>query len=267
MFSTIALAAVLSNTPAQPAALALTNSRLTYGEFGATRPDTRFLPGDLFFVAFDMENLSIGPDGRVGYTMAMEVTNAKGESMFKPDPVVAEEILPLGGTKLPARAFLILRTDQAPGVYTCKVQVTDSKNKAVQALERKFEVLAADFGLVGLFTSSDMQGSLPTPPVAVAGQKLYVNFALVAFGRDAGGRPDTTVEVRMLENGQTPTLAVPMTMTVPKDIDPKASAVPFQVPLPLNREGSFTMEIKATDKAKNKSVTFTYVVRVLPAAR
>ena len=41
--------------------------------------------------------------------------------------------------------------------------------------------------------------------------------------------------------------------------------MPFRVPLPFNREGNFTVELKASDKTSNKEATITFPVRVLPS--
>src|SRR5262249_53249488 len=63
MIGSLSLAAALALGPAQAGGLSITNIRTTYGELGAVRTDTKYLPGDLFFVAFDVEGLTLSPDG------------------------------------------------------------------------------------------------------------------------------------------------------------------------------------------------------------
>src|SRR5262249_2993740 len=266
MFSSLALAAALSFTPAQTPALALTSARLTYGEYGSTRPDARFLPGDLFYVAFEMENLSMSPEGKVQYIMSMEVADAKNKNLFTSDPPERIEVLPLGGNRLPARAFWGVPQDLAAGMYTCTVKVTDPANKATQKLVQKFEVLPPDFGIVGLYTSVSLperKGEMPAPTTAIAGQSININFHVVGISRDQNKRPQTSVEVRIMENGR-PTLPKPIVMDVPPGLPATDTFCDFQVPLPLNREGNFTMEIKAIDKLKNKTSTQSLAIKVLP---
>src|SRR5438876_1172045 len=102
MTATIALAAALAVSPGQAGGLALTNVRFTYPQLGATRPDARFLPGDVVFISFDIEGLAITPDGGVAYSMSMEVLDKIGKVVLKyPEDRPAlkvESVLPLGGS-------------------------------------------------------------------------------------------------------------------------------------------------------------------------
>src|SRR5439155_14425482 len=178
MFGTLSVAAALALTPAQAAGLKVTNVRTTYGELGAVRADNKYLPGDLFFLAFDVEGLTIGPDGKVSYAMAMQVTKGAKE-IIPPKPAERDEYLLLGGSKLPSRAYVILEPNQEPGVYTCKLTVTDRATKAAQTMEKSFEVLPKNFGLVGLYTSADDKGEHPAPPSGIVGQNLHVHALVI----------------------------------------------------------------------------------------
>src|SRR6266511_1350942 len=77
MWATLAVAASLSMAPAQQPAgpLKLSNDRVTNGLLGANRTETKLLPGDTFWVAFDVENPTVTKAGRVLYSMGMELTN------------------------------------------------------------------------------------------------------------------------------------------------------------------------------------------------
>lgn len=86
MFTALAAAAALSFAPAQPDGLKLTNVRWTIGELGPTRKESKLIPGDLLFIGYDIENLTIDADGYAKYTMGMEVSDAAGKSIFKQDP-------------------------------------------------------------------------------------------------------------------------------------------------------------------------------------
>src|SRR5579862_9260230 len=64
MLTSVALAAALTLAPAQ-GALTLSGARVTYGELGAARPDLKFLPGDIFFVGFDIDGIKVDESGKV----------------------------------------------------------------------------------------------------------------------------------------------------------------------------------------------------------
>jgi hypothetical protein len=267
MLATLAAAAALGLAPAQAGSLNLTNVRNTYGELGAVRTDNRYLPGDMYFVAFDIEGITVAPDGKVAYAMAMEVTDKAGKAILQPKPVERDEFLPLGGNRLPARAFVILDLNQAPGAYTCKVSVTDRATKATKVLERTFEVAPKAFAIVGLFTSGHQDGEPPAPPSGVVGQNLFIHCAVVGFGRNKMKQPDAFVELRIFDEARKPTLAKPMTAVVPKDLPEAEGLVTARFLVPFNREGAFTAEMKATDSTSGKTSTVSFPIRVTPAAK
>ena len=192
MFGTLAAAAALAFAPAQAGTLNLANARTTYGEMGALRTDNRYLPDDFFFLAFDMEGLTVSPEGKVSYTMMVEVTDKAGKPVFRQDkPAEAEEFIVLGGNRMPGRAWVSLKPDQEPGAYTCRVTVTDRVTKATKVLEKSFEVVKKDFGLIGVMTTFDADRKIPAPPTGVVGQILYVHGAVGQFRPGADKKPNT----------------------------------------------------------------------------
>jgi hypothetical protein len=261
-------AAALALTPAQPGSLSLTNVRTTYGELGAVRTDNRYLPGDWYFLAFDIEGITVSTEGKVSYAMSVEVTNKAGQSVFKQDkPVESDEFLPLGGNRLPGRAYVFLKPDQDPGTYTCKVSVTDRVTKATKTLDRTFEVVRKELGLIGLVMSYDDQAKMPAPPSGVVGQNLFIHGFMIGFGRAADKKPNASVELRILDDAKRPTLPKPLSAVVPKDIADGDDAARIMFLIPLNREGTFTAELKAVDSSTGKSATVSFPIRVNPPVK
>lgn len=266
MLTSVALVAAMALAPGQ-GALTLSGARVTYGELGAARADLKFLPGDIFFVGFDIDGIKVDEAGKVQYSMGMEVVNKDGVAIFKEQPREREDFLPLGGTKLPARAFVTIGLDQAPGVYTCRVTVVDKASKASQTLEQKFEVAPLSFGLIQVFTSSDVKGEVPAPPLGVTGQSVYVHFTLVGFARDLKTKqPNVDVEMSALTQNLTPTLAKPDTITIDSDVGPADTLVHLRFQLPLNRAGDFTVELKGVDKVSKATSKVRIPFKVLPPA-
>ncbi len=261
MWATLALAAAMSTVPAQPGQLRLANERLTYGLMGPTRTDSKFAPGDSFFLAFDLENVRVGQDGKVEYSMALEVANAKGERQYRQQPQDLEVYNTLGGTTVPAFARVDVGLDMPPGEYTAKVSVTDRQAKSTQELTRKFQVAPRDFALVRLQTSI---GEVPAAPVGVAGQELLINFTLVGFERDkAGKQPNVGVEMRILDEAGKPTVAKPLAGEVKDKVPEKEVTLPMQFLLKLNRPGKFTVQLEATDQVTRKTAKVSFPVLVL----
>ena len=264
----VALFACLVPGVAAAQELALTNVRNTYGELGGTRPDSKFLPGDVVFVAFDIEHITVGPDGTCKYTMGMAVTDKDNKPTLKQDPAEREDYLPLGGNKLPARAFVTIGLDMAPGEYTMAVTVTDKgKAGATKTLTRKFEVLKKEFGIVSVYTTADPNGTISVPTTGIVGQSIWVQFGIVGFERNKMTKqPIVEVEIVFLDETGKPTLQKPITDKRDSGVDDKLEAFPSRYLLPFTRAGKFTMRMKATDKVANKTYTFDLPVAAVPPA-
>jgi len=269
MTSTFVLAAALAVAPAQTPAggPSVGNVRFTFRDLGTTRPDNRFVPGDVVFLSFDIEGLKVGDDGKAAYSMGMEVLDKAGKALFTAPPARSEIVLPLGGSKLPANVFATVGPDMPPGPYTCRVNVGDGSPGGNRSFDKQFEVLPAAFAMVALMVSSDAQGNIPNGMSGVVGQTVFVNFALVGFGRDKDKKPVAAVDLRVLDDAGRPVLAKPITAALPRDLAERDQLVPFQFPLPLNREGSFTVELRAADRVTNKTAALSFPIRVHPASK
>ena len=270
MLTTLALA-LLAGVPAQPAGdLKLTNVRMTVGELGPPRVSNKLIPGDVLFIAYDIDGLTIDDEGIARYKMAMEVSDSTGKLIFKQDPRDLADFVPLRGNKMPARAYITVGLDQPPGTYACKITVTDPKTKATAGLTSKFEVTKREFAIVAVYASHDENGQLSAPTTGQVGQTIYVQFSVASFQRDAKlKQPNVEMEFQVFDDKNAPILGKPLKQvqdakspTPVKDTD-GAFAVRF--PLFMNRPGKFTVQITATDKETKKSVTYKLPVTVLPA--
>jgi hypothetical protein len=279
MLGSCLLVAALALAPGQAGGLKLTNVRNTYGELGGTRPEGKFLPGDVFFVGFDIENISISDEGQVQYEMAMEVLDKNAKPIFKQEPAKKTDFVPLGGSKLPARAFITIGLDQEPGTYSLKLTVKDlGKNAAkdnAQTFTRNFEVTKKDFGIVAVYTSVDDRGAHPAPTTGIVGQSIYVQFGVVAFERavpkadpkstapKAAPQPDMTFEMQTLDSFGKPTIAKPIVYKLATEVRQEDQGFTMRFLLPMTRAGKFTVRLKATDNLTKKESSFDLPVTVV----
>jgi hypothetical protein len=258
MWATLALTTALQLAPAQEGTLAIRNVRITHGVLGPERKDNRLLPGDVLVVAFEIEGLQVKDDGRVQYGMGMEMTDSKGEAVFPGKGIQdLEAVNTLGGSTLPAFARAETNPNTAPGEYTLTVTVKDRVSGQTQKLTQKFEVVRARLGLVRFALSYDPPQSMPAPPVAVPGQNLMLNFAMVGFQLDDRKQPHVTVEMRVLDEKGRPTLAKPFVGAIQEVAEGYRALIPWQFLLQINRPGRFQVSIRGTDNITKKSVTET----------
>ena len=281
MLTPLALAAAVTLAPAQPAAapgsLRLSNVRFTQGELGPARKETRFLPGDVVYIGYDVDGLTIDPDGKTRYTMGLSVTGPGGKLVFRQDPQELADLVPLRGGRMPARAYLTVGLDQPAGEYTCEVTVTDLKGagdkpeqKPKSSLTVKFEVAKAEFGVVQVYAAHDPGGTLFAPTTGVVGQSLYVIHSVATFGRDPKTKqPDVLVEYQVLDEKGQPTLGKPIGYVqdskAERPVDEKEGVFKLNFPLFLSRAGKFTVRISATDRVTGKKASFDLPVTALPA--
>jgi hypothetical protein len=237
---------------------------MTYCQLGPARTDSKFLPGDTLFLAFDIKGVTVDKENKVQYSTTIEVCDAKGKTCYKQPSQEQTVVNVLGGNSFPAVARVDLGLDQAPGEYTLNVTVTDRASKQSKTLSQKFSVLPKGFGVVALTTSSDADAHLPVGLMCV-GESVWVNAAVVGFERDKStGQPHVDLELRILDEQGKPTVAKPFTGTINKDVHAKAPALPLQFHLYLNRAGKFTIEGKATDKVSGKTSRVSFPITVLP---
>jgi hypothetical protein len=261
MWATLTLMTALSMTPQQADGLKLTNERVTYGMMGPTRAEKKYLPGDTFFIGFDIEGLK-KTKGQFYYSMRMELQDSKGTSKFKSETEDRSVIDVLGGNKVPALAHSTVGIDQEPGEYTLTITVTDRAAKASQTLVRKFEVVPRDFGIVRL--QMTYGGAVPTPPVVVVGQAVVFTFGVVGFERDrVTKQPNVRFEMRVLDEAGKPTLEEPIASVVNEGVDEKASGFPQAIDVALTRAGKFTVELKATDTRSKKTSAVSLPITVV----
>jgi hypothetical protein len=257
MWATLALSTVLTLAPGQGSSLELKNVRSTYGVFGQVRKDNKVLPGDVFFVCFDIDGLKVGDNGQVKYSMGVELTRkGKPKPEFRRDPEDREATNSLGGSTLPSNAHVVIGTDTPAGEYTLTVSITDRTAKKTEKLVQKFEVLKPELGFVRCgFTYETGQVA---PPLAVPGQTLLLHSALVGFGLDSKKQPNFGLEVRILGANGKPVLKTPLKGEFKNVVKGFEQLVPFDpIPLVLNRPGRFKVVLKATDRLTKKSVEQT----------
>jgi hypothetical protein len=196
----------------------------------------------------------------------MEVIDKDKKPIFLQKPQDREDFLPLGGTKLPARAFVSIGIDQPPGLYTCRVTVVDLATKLSKTLDQQFEVLKPAFGIVQFFTSSDGKGEIPAPPLGVAGQSIYVHFAVVGFAREPKKmQPNLQVEMAVINKDGTPALPKPTSISITSGVEEKESGIPLRFMLPMNRAGEFNVELKAVDNITKATSKVVFPIKVLPS--
>jgi hypothetical protein len=264
MWTTVVCVAALSLAPGQAGRLALVNVRPTYGPLGSARPDHTILPGDVYYLSFDIDGLRADGAGKARYTIALDVADASGKTIFKQDPQAQEATSAFGGTRIPASIRLSPSVEQRSGSYTLKLTVTDPATRASQSLEQTVQVLPKAFGLVQLAVTADPDGQIPVPFIGAPGQTLHVHALAVGFGRDRSKKqPNVSVEMRILDDQGKPTMAKPFSGVVNENVAENAPLVPLPFTLPLTRAGKFTVELKATDQVSGKTAQLSFPLTVL----
>lgn len=265
MLATLAIATALSLTPAQDSQLKLSNAHTSYGILGGPRESNKFLPGDVLFLTFDINGMTVGKRGQIKYSLGMQMKNSKDVSVYSQLPQIIEAANTLGGTSLPAFAYADIGGSVEAGKYTLTVTVKDEIAGQSASLTHAFEVLKKDFGIgrIGLFY--DEKGMVWAPPVFVAGQSAWVHFITMGFDRDVRDKnPNVEVRMRVLDSAGKPTLPEAVTGdTKTQKVPTNVQAVPWFQKIELNRPGKYKIELEATDAVAKKTVKEVLNITVL----
>jgi hypothetical protein len=255
------LVGALTLAASDSGALRLTNMRATYWIGGPDRPDNKVLPGDGLVVAYDIEGMQPGADGKMHYEIGMEVTDQQGAVLLKQKPK-AETVDPAAnGRPLAGMATLNVGLDQSPGMYTVKISVTDDTSRASADFSRTYEVLPKDLGLVRVVADGDPV-SKGIDPLFHAGKPGVLNFTLVGFERrQSSGQPEVRVTMTVTENGQ-PVFEKPTVSEVKADVPPNALAVPLELRLQLVKAGQYVVQLAAKDRINGRSAMISVPITV-----
>ncbi|MFQ3593637.1 MAG: hypothetical protein SNJ82_10715, partial [Gemmataceae bacterium] len=153
------------------------------------------------------------------------------------------------GDVLPSFTYVTFGVDTKPGEYTVKVTV--QSNKKTATFTKDVEILRPQLGFVrARLTSAAYE---PIPPIAVPGQPMLVQYALVGFAVERGAG-SLEVEVVVVDEAGKPTTEAPAKIRfnpAPKD---GLNFIEFKpLPLQLNRPGKFKVQLKANDLLKKAS--------------
>src|SRR5262245_55777102 len=129
------------------AALDVVNLRATNGPLGTKRADQKYLPGDILYLTFDIQDLQLDVFGALQYQTTMEILDEDNTSKLK-EQTPPQKLVLLGGKQLRSNAFAVLGTGLDKGKYKVKLTVLDIKAKQEKTTFYDFEVLPKKFGIV-----------------------------------------------------------------------------------------------------------------------
>jgi hypothetical protein len=262
MWTSLALAATLGLSVGQTDQLSLTNVRAIYSLLGPERPNDKVLPGDAYWLAFDILGLKEDETGKVRYSMTMQVFDTQGKLIFGKDPEEVIAYNTLGGGRTRGYTYVLVTFNQPAGEYTIKVTTTDLSTKASANLSRKFEILPKDFGLVNLTNSYDPNGRLLAPPGGAVGQTLWVTTYLVGFKRGTNKQPKLTLELVITDSDGKPATPKPPSADITQLEADNVDLIPRAFAVRLNRPGKFMVELRATDQVTNKKASVSFPITV-----
>lgn len=250
------LAGLLAFAPAPAQALELKNFRMAYGPLGATRVGSKFLPGDLLFVTYEVDGLKVDDKNKANFVTLVEVFNSANKTIFaKETPNVL--IPQLGGSRIPGDFHVTMGTDQPPGQYKVRLTVKDIVGKDIKSYTHSFELLAKDFGIV----------RVSAPAVAFPGLPYMLHYNVVELGLDANKKPNAKIELKVLDEAGKAVSAPAINnypADLPEDIDlSKTNFIVIDFPIFPNRAGRFMVEISVVDNLKKRNASIRYPLNVL----
>jgi hypothetical protein len=249
----LALAALLSG---EAASVELKNLRMAHGDFGITRTDKKFLPGDVLFLTYDVDGLGVADKGTLSFETVLEIFDGNKKLVRSKNYPPTEIIPPLGGNRIPAKLTLNMGVDQKPGDYIVKVTVTDRVGKKSAEFSHRIELLPEGFGAV----------LVQAPAIGYIGSTYPIMFSLVHSPLDKKTKlPSIDVTMRVFEEGGKTELSKPVTTNLPAilpdEFDPKT--IPLNFGINLTRPGRFVAELEVNEKLGNHKLKMLLPFTVL----
>jgi len=205
----LALAAILW-APQGASAVEIKNIRPCYGPpLGATRTNLKLVGGDVLFITYDIEGLKLDDKtGRVGYQTSLEVLDPQQKSVTKSD-TTNEAIPHLGGNCMPGDITIQTVPSQPTGKYTIRLTITDQNAKDKATKDINFELIPAEFALVGIVA----------PSAGFPGQNYVTQFGVVNLKLDAKDSPNAEVTMKVSDD-KGKAVMTPVKQIFPKDLPP-----------------------------------------------
>jgi hypothetical protein len=247
------------------------NVRMTYGvqgaaNYGATRTNDKFLPGETLLLAYDIAGLSVSKKLQTAsWEGSWEILDANKKKFGKAGAAIPAQdvVVQLGGNSVPGQLFVEM-PKVAAGTYYVKLTLTDRMAKQSKEYLHKFEIGKADeFGFFGL----------TAPAFGVTGTQLPISFGVAntpVWDKETDKKkglfkkaPRVDITMRVFDAGNRTELGLPMRINWPLELPEifRKELIPAQFSIYLNRPGRFRAEIEAhdhiTDKKLKVEVPFT----------
>lgn len=265
MLRALILLAVPGIISAQESGLKITDVAKRHGLHGPVCKTNQIHIGDIAFLEWVNKGLTVGEDGRVSYSIGIEIFDANGKLVFSREPSKSTKLLPFGGTQAPAFFTSTVGLDTPPGKYKVKITVEDLLGKlrflSKASFTREVEIIKTDFALLRTSLSYDSEGAIPAPAHGVLGQTMQLNAYVYGAGRDKDFNPNLKTTVRILEKGKE--VGKPQTGVINKAAADE-KLIPVAVGLSLDRVGTFAIELLVEDKVSGKSEKRTFDLTVHP---
>ena len=266
--STLAVFAALTLAADPPGDLKLSNVRATHGLLGPKRTEKQVLPGDRVFVCFDIDGITVNADGKVQYSIATDVTDAKGKSIYKQEPRDLEVPLSLGGNSVPGYSQIDCGLEQPAGKYTLKLTVVRSLRRQedgdVHARFRDRRAAASVW--CGFCDDARPRGALPVERRGQSAKHAYgCNSASSASSATRLANSQTSPSNCKSSTTTTSRSASRRPARISKDVPDNVTMLPIQFLLSLNRAGKFSLVVTATDQLSRKTTKTTLPLTVLEA--
>ncbi len=261
--ATLGLSCLLALIPEQSGKISIENARLLHGVPGLPRTSNKFVRGDAFVMAFDVVGIEGDPEGKVVYSLITEVSiNGRLEYKHESKDIVGFDSL--GGNSLPGFTQLNIGDEQPEGKYTVKVTAKDKKSNSTAVITKEFELVKPGLDIVLVRTTADRDSTVPTA-IFATGESLWLSLSVAGFSRDSSKLPKLKLTMEIFDSNGKPTVKKPPVAEISKDVPVENRLVPIQFHASLNRQGKFTIKIKAEDQISGRTSSFELPIEVFHA--
>lgn len=163
---------------------------------GPARADMKFMPCEQVRISFQIDGLELREDK---LHFDVKLTLLKNDQPYFEEVVSKVHEVDWFGKRASAGVVYFTVTDEAPGAYKARIELTDLNSKAKDHRDFDFEVVPAALKIANLRLSYDVNGSSHAPPVFQIFQPVVALFEIVGL-EVKNGEVDVTGDVYLLDH-------------------------------------------------------------------
>jgi len=186
---------VIASAQDKPESLRIRQFQIQQWFGGPARKDLRFMSCEQVRLSFQIEGLTLREDK---LHFDVKLTLLKEDQPYFEEVVSKVNEVDWFGKRASAGVVYFMITDEKPGTYKARIELTDLHSESRTTREFEFQVVPVELKIANMRLSYDVQGTSNAPPIFQVFQPVVALFDIVGL-EVKDGAVDVTGDVYLLD--------------------------------------------------------------------